>query len=101
MNPQEISAQDLKKLLESEQPPALIDVREPYETASGIIPGATLMPMNDVPKRLAELPRDKTIVVYCHLGERSWMIAQFLARRGLADVKSLAGGIEAWQTLSR
>lgn len=79
----------------------LIDVREPYETASGIILGATLMPMNDVPKRLAELPRDKTIVVYCHLGERSWMIAQFLARRGLTDVKSLAGGIEAWQALSR
>lgn len=97
MNPQEISARDLKALLAAPEPPLVLDVREPYETASSIIPGAQLMPMNTVPAHLQELPPNRTIVVYCHLGERSWIVAQFLARRGLADVKSLRGGIEAWK----
>ena len=97
MNPQEIPANDLKAMLAAPEPPFVLDVREPYETAHGIIPGAHLMPMNTVPARLQELPKDRTIVVYCHLGERSWAVAQFLARRGLAEVKSLRGGIEAWQ----
>ena len=98
-NPQEITAQELEAMLESPQPPIVLDVREPYETAHGIIPGAQLMPMNTVPMRLQELPPDRPIVVYCHLGERSWVVAQFLARRGLADVKSLRGGIEAWKAI--
>jgi rhodanese-related sulfurtransferase len=96
MNPEEITAHQLKTILESKEPPMVIDVREPFEMAAGMIPGAVPMPMNSVPLRLADLPRDKTIVAYCHLGERSWAVAQFLARRGFGDVKSLAGGIEAW-----
>ena len=96
MNPQEITASELKAMLESPQPPVVIDVREPFEMAYGRIPGATPMPMGTVPHHLEELPRDRTIVAYCHLGERSWQVALFLARRGLPDVKSLTGGIEAW-----
>ena len=99
MNPQEISAHDLKAMLAAPEPPFVLDVREPYETAYGIIPGAQLLPMNTIPMRLKELPPDRTIVVVCHLGERSWVVAQFLARRGLADVKSLRGGIEAWKAI--
>ncbi len=96
---QEISAQELATLLQSQEPPLLIDVREPFELASGAIPGAVNMPMSTVPERLAELPRDRPIVTYCHIGERSWVVAQFLLRRGFRDIKSLRGGIEAWSSL--
>jgi len=97
LNPKEITAQELKAMLEAPQPPLVVDVREPFEMAYGVLPTAMPMPMNTIPYRLSELPRDRTIVAYCHLGERSWMVAQYLARQGFADVKSLAGGIEAWK----
>jgi rhodanese-related sulfurtransferase len=95
--PQEISAQQLEAMLKAEQPPIVIDVREPFELAQGLIPGSINIPMGAIAFRLAELPRDRVIVAYCHLGERSWSVAQFLARRGFCEVKSLHGGIEAWQ----
>jgi rhodanese-related sulfurtransferase len=95
--PQEISAQELEAMLKTEQPPLVIDVREPFELAYGFIPGSANIPISAVALRLEELPRDQVIVTYCHLGERSWNVAQFLARRGFREVKSLRGGIEAWQ----
>jgi rhodanese-related sulfurtransferase len=95
--PQEISAQQLETMLKAEQPPLVIDVREPVELARGFIPGSVHIPMGAIALRLDELPHDRTIVVYCHLGERSWSVAHFLARRGFREVKSLHGGIEAWQ----
>lgn len=95
--PQEISAQDLDTMLKTEQPPLLIDVREPFELAHGFIPGSVHIPMGAIAFRLDELPRDRTIILYCHLGERSWSVAQFMVRRGFRDVKSLHGGIAAWQ----
>jgi len=99
--PQEISAQELERMLSAEQPPLVIDVREPFELASGAIPGSIHIPMGAIALRLTELPRDRTMVVYCHLGERSWSVVQFLARRGFREVKSLRGGIEAWQAFKK
>jgi rhodanese-related sulfurtransferase len=95
--PQEISAQELEAMLKTEQPPLVIDVREPFELAYGFIPDSANIPISAIALRLEELPRDQVIVTYCHLGERSWNVAQFLARRGFREVKSLRGGIEAWQ----
>jgi rhodanese-related sulfurtransferase len=74
----------------------LLDVREPDEReAAAILPSAHI-PMRDVPARIAELPKDKEIVVYCHTGMRSMMIAGFLESRGFDRVTNLAGGIDAW-----
>jgi len=95
--PQEISAHELEILLKAEQPPLVIDVRAPFELARGLIPGSIHIPMGAIAFRLDELPHDRTIVIYCHLGERSWSVARFLARSGFREVKSLHGGIEAWQ----
>lgn len=74
----------------------LLDVREPHEHAIARIEGATLVPLRTVPSRAAELPRDRTIVVYCHHGMRSRMAGEFLVDQGFADVVNLAGGIDAW-----
>jgi rhodanese-related sulfurtransferase len=54
------------------------------------------VPMNEVPARLAELPRDRPIACLCHHGVRSQQVALFLAQRGYTDVVNVAGGIDAW-----
>ncbi len=57
---------------------------------------AQLIPQNQVPQRLAEIDRNREIVVQCSSGARSQRIAEFLAGQGYPNVKNLAGGILAW-----
>ena len=52
--------------------------------------------MNEIPSRMEEIPKDRTVVVYCHMGARSLLVAGFLAENGFASVANLAGGIDAW-----
>lgn len=73
----------------------LLDVREPYELAQAHVEGAVHIPMRQVPARLAELPRDRPILVMCHHGGRSQMVADWLAANGLR-AENVAGGIDAW-----
>ncbi len=74
----------------------LLDVREPHEWAIAHIAGATLVPLRTIPARVQDIPRDRTIVVYCHHGMRSRMAGEFLVDQGFGDVINLAGGIDAW-----
>ncbi|MGA8542005.1 MAG: rhodanese-like domain-containing protein [Thermoplasmata archaeon] len=74
----------------------LLDVREPDEREMAVIAPSLHIPMRDVPERLAEIPKDREIVVYCHGGTRSAMIAGFLEGKGYDHVANLAGGIDAW-----
>ena len=76
--------------------PCLVDVREPWEFATAHIAGASLVPMREVPQRLAELPADVPLVCICHHGMRSQQVAMFLARQGFEQVVNIAGGIHAW-----
>ncbi len=97
MDVPEIDSRTLKqKLADSNPHLALLDVREPYEYAEGLIPGATFIPMNDIPARMDELDKDAEIVVYCAHGVRSWHVAAFLMQNGFANVKHLADGFAAW-----
>lgn len=73
----------------------LIDVRTPEEFASGHIPGAINISVQTMPDRLAEIPRDKAIVVYCHTGNRSATASSILSKAGYGQVYDL-GGINAW-----
>jgi rhodanese-related sulfurtransferase len=74
----------------------LLDVREPDELARARLPEALHIPMREVPGRMGELPRDKTIVVMCHVGGRSARVTQFLLANGFERVFNLRGGIDAW-----
>ena len=95
----QINAQQLKEMLESATPPFLLDVREQWEVAQGMIPGARHIPMNSIPKRFDEVPRDQTVVVYCAAGVRSDTVAAYLLQIGYAKVLNLDGGIGAWEQL--
>lgn len=80
----------------SRTPPLLLDVREAREYEICRIENATLIPMNTVPARLAELDPDAEIVCICHHGGRSMQVAAFLERNGFAKVTNLTGGVHAW-----
>lgn len=91
----QISPHALKQQIDSSQPPFLLDVREPAEHQFVNL-GAYLIPMNEVPVRLNEIPRDREVVVHCKAGMRSQRVAEFLVEAGYTKVSNLAGGILAW-----
>ncbi len=91
----QITVLELKQRLDAGENLMILDVREPYEYQIANI-GGTLIPMNEVPQRLAEIDREREIIVQCRSGARSQHIAQFLAAQGYPKVKNLAGGILAW-----
>lgn len=95
---EEISARDAAQRA-SELPSGecvLLDVREDDELKVCQIAHAAHIPMGDIPRRMGELDRRKEIIVFCHHGVRSYNVAVFLKQQGFANVKSMAGGIEAW-----
>src|SRR6185369_11404200 len=87
--------EDLKERIDAGTAPFLLDVREPNEYAICNL-GAFLIPLNDLPRRLAELDPQRETVVHCRSGSRSAMAVEFLLANGFKDVKNLAGGILAW-----
>ena len=91
----QITVKELKVRRDSGDDFFLLDVREPYEYQIAQI-GGTLIPQNDVPNRLAEIPRDREIIVQCRSGARSQRIAELLQQAGYTSVANLAGGILAW-----
>jgi rhodanese-related sulfurtransferase len=76
----------------------LVDVRQPWEHETAALPGSLLIPLNELASRAGEIqpPAGALVVVYCHHGMRSLHAAAWLQRLGLANVASLAGGIDAW-----
>ena len=77
----------------------LLDVREDDERAVGAIEPSSHIPMNSIPDRLNDLPRDRRIVVYCHHGGRSFAVAGYLESEGFKEVTNLTGGIDEWSRL--
>ena len=76
----------------------LLDVREHVELEIASVERARHIPMREIPARLAELDRDRPIVVMCHSGGRSRRVADYLASHGFTEVFNLKGGIDAWST---
>ncbi len=77
----------------------ILDVRNPPEIAAeGKIEGSMLIPMDQLPSRLRELPEDREIVAVCKRGMRSWNVANWLRGQG-RNALSLQGGIDQWRAL--
>ena len=76
----------------------LVDVREPAEWEIVRIPDAVLIPKGELPSKLADLPQDKPVVLYCKSGVRSAEALALLKDAGFADAKHVQGGVTAWQT---
>lgn len=95
----EAGAQEVKERIECGETVVLLDVREPFETAGGIIPGARLIPMGELQRRWEEMKDVNEVVVYCAAGSRSYGAAQFLREKGIFNATSMEGGIGAWAQL--
>ena len=74
----------------------MVDVREPAEVSTCSIDGSRHITMRQIPDYLAELPRDRQLLILCHVGVRSLRVTQFLRANGFAQVSNVAGGINAW-----
>ena len=98
---QEITVDQLRERLATKPSPFVLDVRQPEEHAVSRIEGAVLIPLGELPTRLAELPRDCPIVVACKSGGRSARATQFLMAQGFTDVANLIGGNDQWQATQR
>jgi adenylyltransferase/sulfurtransferase len=91
----QIGPEELKRRQTAGEDVFVLDVREPHEYQIANI-GGHLIPLNDLPKRIGELDREKNIVVQCKSGGRSQRGAEFLQQQGFTHVENLAGGITAW-----
>jgi rhodanese-related sulfurtransferase len=104
--PFEIDTLTLKERLEGDNPPAVLDVREPWELEIASLEGALSIPLGELTSRAAELPRDRPLAVMCHHGGRSAQATAWLRNQGFDRATNVAGGIDAWArtidpTLSR
>jgi len=75
----------------------VIDVREDWEFAEGHIPGAVLIPLQTLPDRLDDIPRDHPVVMACRSGNRSGQAFRFLEAEGFDNVSNMTGGMIAWR----
>lgn len=93
-----IAPLDLAKRLQQPQPPLVLDVRSPAEFADGHIPGAVLIPHDQIEQQLATLEsaRDRDIVLYCRSGRRSLLAENVLRDHGFTRLQQLDGSWRAW-----
>lgn len=92
----DVSAAEAVKMMQSGAL-RVLDVRTPQETASGIISGAALIPVDQLEDRVKEVAKDdKPLLVYCAGGGRSAAACEFLSQQGYASLFNLEGGFASW-----
>lgn len=91
----QITAQELKTMLDDHVPLQLLDVRTDAERAIARIEGARHLDQEAV-EQLKELDRNTLLVFHCHHGMRSQSAAQYFQAQGFTNICNVAGGIEAW-----
>jgi rhodanese-related sulfurtransferase len=95
--PGDVTSREAKTLIEKDRTVFVLDVRTPQETSQGRVPGAVLMPVNEVERRVSEIPKNRPVIVYCAVGSRSRHAANFLSRRGYTNIHNMTDGIVGWQ----
>ena len=92
-----LSAPFAAELLSLPDAPLAIDVRTPREREQKYIAGSMHIPLNHLVERVGEIPKDRSLVVYCAGGYRSSIAASLLQRNGFDRVSEIAGGIVGWE----
>ncbi len=94
-NVRNITSEELREKLARQEDLLLLDVRTPMEHLAHAIEGSLLLPVQELSFRSHEVPRDREIIVYCRVGNRSAFASAFLAQKGY-NVRNLEGGILSW-----
>ena len=93
----EVTPEQVLAAQRSAQAPLLLDVRTPDEFASGHVPGAVNVPIDQLAARTGELDAQREVVVYCERGGRAAKAADALTAAGFTDVKLLSGHMSGWR----
>ncbi|KXA89159.1 hypothetical protein AKJ62_03695 [candidate division MSBL1 archaeon SCGC-AAA259D14] len=92
-----IQPSSAKEIIRSKDP-VVLDVRAPDEFENGHIPGAILVPIDELRgSTFLEIPHDEEVLCYCRSGHRSSWAAEYLSQKGFARAYNLSGGILAWE----
>ena len=91
-----MTSSELKNLLNQSKDLLILDIREGYELDICHFENALHIPMMQVPHSLNQIPKDKPVVVTCHLGIRSAMTVRYLRENGFDNIHDLLGGIDHW-----
>ena len=91
-----VTVEELKVLLDNNDKPLLLDVREKWEYDICHIQGSVNLPMSEIMNKLDNLDKNQDTVVLCHHGMRSLQVANYLENAGFNKVSNLEGGIDAW-----
>jgi len=91
-----ITPAELSEKLKFGKHPVVLDVRQPDEFRTGHINGAKLIPLNELSRRMGELPKGREIICICATGNRSGTASRMLAKEGFA-VFNAQGGMLAWR----
>ena len=94
----EITVMQAKELREKNPSIQFLDVREPEEVEIGNISKTLHIPLNLIPYKLADIPKEEPLIVYCHHGMRSLKAVEYLKAKGFNNVINLKGGIHEWST---
>lgn len=92
-------AQEVKERMEAGEPVVLLDVRDAHETVAGILPGAHLLPLSQLPTRWREVADANEVICYCATGIRSLQAATWLRDKRVFNATSLDGGMAQWLTI--
>jgi hydroxyacylglutathione hydrolase len=91
-----LTIEQLAELMGLQPGMQIIDVRNPGETAEGVLPGAQVIPLPVLVDSFDRISRDAPVVTYCAGGYRSLIAASALEHAGFTDVSDLLGGASAW-----
>ncbi|RYL88455.1 rhodanese-like domain-containing protein [Sporolactobacillus sp. Y61] len=92
---EELTPEEVERLVRNHTPLSIIDVREPFEFAGGHIPGAINISVNEIPNRIGEINKEQEHIMVCQSGNRSDVASAILSANGF-KVKNMAGGMMNW-----
>ena len=91
-----VMSPEARKLVEQKKNLFLLDVRSPQEFAQAKMRGSVLIPINEIERRVNEVPKGRPILVLCAVGSRSNLVAGFLVNKGYGEVYNLTDGLVGW-----
>lgn len=91
-----IGSAEAKALLDTKRNVFLLDVRTPDEYRQARLSGSVLIPINEVERRIAQIPKGRPVLIYCAVGSRSGLVAGYLTQRGYGEVYNMHDGIVGW-----
>ena len=94
---QNVEPVELRDLLQGDNTPVVVDVREPWEYQKGHVPGARLIPLGQLSERASELDPEQPVAVICATGNRSQSAAALLGQKGFKTIYNVSGGTRAWK----